>query len=231
MTIGVMDSGIGGLNVLAALIKNRCGDRYIYLSDGANLPYGSKAGDELRALALEGCERLTERGANVIVFGCNTLSVSTLDYVRKKVIPPVFGLYPRPDLLSGKALLLTTPTTALYLPKIERNVTLLTPPDLASVIDEEYPETSKTSADLSPLLLPYRDYDEVYLGCSHYLYAKAIVRRLLPRAKILGGCEHLAKMIRAVLPSEECKNPSIELVFTGKNERKRYLGILSDLLK
>ena len=231
MTIGVMDSGIGGLNVLAALIKNRVADRYIYLSDGANLPYGNKGGGALKEIALAGCRDLAERGANAIVFGCNTLSVSALDYVRKRVVPPVFGLVPRPDLLSGRALMMTTPTTALYLPKIEKNVSLLTPAELASVIDGEYPKSEATSAYLSPLLLPYGDCEEAYLGCTHYLYAKEVIKRFLPHAKIYDGVEHLAALVRAVLPPSESKNPSIEMVFTGKKQVERYLSVLSSLLK
>jgi len=231
MTIGVMDSGIGGLNVLAALIKYHCGDRYIYLSDGENLPYGEKKEEVLKEIALEGCKRLIDRGANVIVFGCNTLSVSALDHVRKRVIPPIFGLIPRPDLLSGKALLMTTPTTALYLPKIEQNVSLLTPSSLAALIDRKYPDSREIYSYLSPLLLPYRDCEQVYLGCSHYLYVREIIRSIMPRAKISTGVEHLAAMIRAVLPENNCKNPSLDFLFTGQTETKRYLSILSTLLK
>ncbi len=231
MKIGVTDSGIGGLNVLSTLIKERCGDSYIYLADGKNLPYGDKNGEELRQIALENARQLADRGANAIVFGCNTLSVSALDYVRKRVVPPVFGLMPRPDLLGKKSLLLVTPTTALYLPKIEKDVSLLTPKELASLIDGEYPETRRTDAYLSPLLLPYADVETVYLGCSHYLFAKDSVRRILPRAKILDGAAHLAGLIKAVLPETGCKNPSLEFVFTGKDQTERYLGILASLLR
>ena len=231
MTIGVMDSGIGGLNVLAALIKCRVADRYLYLSDGANLPYGKKGGGALREIALEGCKKLTERGANCIVFGCNTLSVSALDYVRKRVIPPVFGLIPRPDLLSGRSLMMTTPTTALYLPKIDDSVSLLTPAELAALIDREYPDTRETEEYLSPLLLPYEGCETVYLGCSHYLYIGELIRRYLPRVRILDGVQPLAALVRAVLPFSESRNPSIEMIFSGTNESERYLAILSSLLK
>ena len=231
MKIGVMDSGIGGLNVLAALIKKRCGDKYIYLSDGKNLPYGDKSGEELKAIALSGARMLVERGANAIVFGCNTLSTAALDYVKKRVAPPVFGLTPRPDLLCGKALLMTTPTTALFLPKIPKNASILTPRELASILDRDYPETARAEEYLRPLLAPYGDCEEAYLGCSHYLFAKEALKRLLPRAKTMDGVENLAGLVRAVLPESGCKNPSIELLFTGKAEPERYLKILSGLLK
>ena len=216
--------------MLAALVKERCGDGYVYLSDGKNLPYGDKSGDELKEIALENAKKLAERGANAIVFGCNTLSVSALDYVRKRVVPPVFGLVPRPELLSGKALLLTTPATALFLPKIEKDVYLLTPKDLASLIDGEFPQTTKTEAYLRPLLLPYADVENVYLGCSHYLFAKSFFKRLLPHAKILDGAAHLAALVKAVLPETGCQNPSLDFVFTGEDQTERYLGILASLL-
>ena len=231
MKIGVMDSGIGGLNVLAALIKKRCGDKYVYLSDGKNLPYGERSGEELRAIALTGARALAEKGANVIVFGCNTLSTSALDYVKKRVTQPVFGLTPRPDLLCGKALLMTTPATALFLPKIPKNVSILTPRKLASILDRDYPETTRAEEYLCPLVVPYGDCEEVYLGCSHYLFAKKVLGKLLPHAKTMDGVENLAALVRAVLPETGCKNPSIELLFTGEKQTERYLGILSALLK
>ena len=231
MTIGVMDSGIGGLNVLASLMKYRCANRYLYLADDKNLPYGEKSGEELKRIALGGARRLIERGANVIVFGCNTLSVTALDFVRKKIVPPVFGLHPRPELLAGKALLMTTPTTALFLPRIGGNVRLLTPANLAEIVDERYPDLSLAERYLSPLLSPYADTENLYLGCSHYLYAKEIVKASLPRARIFDGVEHLAALVRAVLPASESKNPSIEMVFTGEKQVERYLAILASLLK
>jgi len=230
MIIGVTDSGIGGLNVLAALIKRRCGDGYLYLADGANLPYGSKSADELRQIALKSALTLERMGANVIVFGCNTLSVTALEYVRQNVKAPVFGLRPRPELLSGKALLMTTPTTALYLSKIEPNVSLLTPRKLASLIDEEYPSTERVRAYLSPLLLPYGEVERVYLGCSHYLYAKNVVSDLMPHAAISDGTESLADLIHAVLPPTENKHPSVAFRFTGKSESERYARILTELI-
>ncbi|HAE88480.1 MAG TPA: hypothetical protein DCG79_01255 [Clostridiales bacterium] len=231
MKIGVLDSGIGGLNVLAALIKHRCGDGYVYLSDGKNLPYGSKSGEELKRIALLNARRLVKRGVGAIVFGCNTLSVAALDHVRKKVVPPVFGLVPRPELLSGKGLLLCTPGTALFLPQISGNVCVLTPSSLAVLIDGEYPKTQATENYLRPLLLPYRDAEEVYLGCSHYLFAKEVVKQVFPQAEILDGVEHLAALVSAVLPEEGSKNPSMEMIFTGEDQTERYLAILSSLLK
>ena len=230
MTIGVTDSGIGGLTVLAALIKRRCGDDYLYLADGANLPYGDKRPERLREIALENARRLEREGANVIVFGCNTLSVTSLDYVRKRIKAPVFGLRPRPELLVGRAVLMTTPTTAEYLPKIEPNVSPLTPRKLASLIDADYPQLGRVKEYLSPLLVPYEGVESVYLGCSHYLYAEKIIAEVLPDAKITDGVDALAAIVRAVLPVRGRKDPTVAFRFTGKSESERYARILTELI-
>ena len=166
----------------------------------------------------------------MIVFGCNTLSASSLDFVRKRVSVPVFGLVPRPELCQGRTLLMATPATARYLPRSSEKVSLLTPTSLAYLIDREYPAATRTREYLSPLLLPYGEVDCVYLGCSHYPYAAPILREILPSAKVMDGIEPLAALVAAVLPVGGGRSPSVEFDFTGRNETDRYLSLLTDLL-
>ena len=40
--IGVFDSGIGGIPVLARLMKEFPNEDFIYLGDNGNMPYGNK---------------------------------------------------------------------------------------------------------------------------------------------------------------------------------------------
>lgn len=230
MTIGVMDSGIGGLGVLAELVKRKCAENYVYFSDGENLPYGNKTKNELREIALRGVKILRERGANVLVFGCNTLSSAALDAARNAFVGPTFGLLPRPEFCLGKSLLLTTPTTALFLPKLSEDLSLLTPPDLAALIDGDYPDLTNVEAYLSPLLAPYADAESVYLGCSHYVFARSVFRKALPKAKILSGINALADLVKAVLPAANVKSQNVDFLFSGKNQTDRYAAILSSLL-
>lgn len=230
MVIGIMDSGMGGLNLLASLIKYHCGEKFVYYADNANLPFGEKSPNELKNIALAGAEKLMEKGANVIIFGCNTLSAVALDHVRKRVKPPVFGLLPRPELLYGRALMLCTPATALYLPALEANVSLLTPAHLASLIEADHPENRRIERYLSPLLSPYADCESVYLGCSHYLFAKEVIIRHIPHAKMLSGVDPLAALVKAVLPINECKTPTVELMFSAQNQSERYYRLLQCLL-
>ncbi len=230
MVIGIMDSGIGGLNLLARLLKLKCADRYLYFADTEHLPYGSKGAERLREIAFRGVERLRERGANVVIFGCNTLSVCALDAVRKRTSLPLFGLLPRPELTYGKTLFMTTPTTSLFLPPLTRQSVLLTPPRLAALIERFYPDTREIARYLSPLLAPYGDMDCAYLGCSHYLFATEVIRASLPKAKILENVTPLAALVKAVLPVRSVKSQNVDFLFSGQNEESRYAEILSSLL-
>ncbi len=70
--IGVYDSGLGGLTVLAALRRAGITDDVVYFADQAHVPYGGKSDDELYALLTANLGWLRDRGADTVVMGCNT---------------------------------------------------------------------------------------------------------------------------------------------------------------
>ncbi len=70
--IGVFDSGIGGLTVLRALRTRFPDSSFVYLGDHANVPYGNRPSAEIVELTRVGVEQLFERGARLVVLGCNT---------------------------------------------------------------------------------------------------------------------------------------------------------------
>ena len=70
--IGVFDSGIGGLTVLRALRERFANLSFVYLGDHANVPYGNRTSAEIVDLTRAGVEHLFERGARLVLLGCNT---------------------------------------------------------------------------------------------------------------------------------------------------------------
>ena len=56
--IGVFDSGVGGLTVLAALLAALPRERFIYLGDTARLPYGTKSPATVARYAAQSAEAL-----------------------------------------------------------------------------------------------------------------------------------------------------------------------------
>jgi glutamate racemase len=77
--IGVFDSGVGGLTVLAALRRALPQQDFIYLGDTARLPYGTKSAETVVRYSLQCAQALAERGIELLVVACNTASASSLE--------------------------------------------------------------------------------------------------------------------------------------------------------
>ena len=91
-TIGVFDSGFGGLTVLRALLPLIPGARYIYLGDTARLPYGSKSRETITRYALSSAKFLLDQGAHLLVIACNTATALSLPELQQALPVPVLGV-------------------------------------------------------------------------------------------------------------------------------------------
>ena len=92
LTIGVFDSGFGGLTVLRELLP-LVGDAHcVYLGDTARLPYGSKSRETIVRYALSSARFLQRQGAELLVVACNTATALALDDLRDALTIPVVGV-------------------------------------------------------------------------------------------------------------------------------------------
>lgn len=91
-TIGIFDSGVGGLTVLQAMRPRLPMLDFIYLGDTARLPYGSKSASTVRRYAVNATRHLIDRGVQLVVVACNTASASALDEVVAASPVPVVGV-------------------------------------------------------------------------------------------------------------------------------------------
>jgi glutamate racemase len=93
LTIGVFDSGFGGLTVLRALLPLIPHAHYIYLGDTARLPYGSKSRETIARYAVSSSRFLLDQGADILVIACNTATALALPEIQAAAHPiPVFGV-------------------------------------------------------------------------------------------------------------------------------------------
>jgi glutamate racemase len=92
LTIGVFDSGFGGLTVLRELLPLVAGAHCVYLGDTARLPYGSKSRETIMRYALSSARFLQQRGAQLLVVACNTATALALDELREALPIPVVGV-------------------------------------------------------------------------------------------------------------------------------------------
>ncbi len=82
VTIGVFDSGLGGLTVVRALRRLGPASSIIYLGDTARVPYGTKSEATIRRFAVEDAEFLLRRDVDLIVIACHTASSVASDYLK-----------------------------------------------------------------------------------------------------------------------------------------------------
>jgi glutamate racemase len=87
MAIGVFDSGVGGLSVHRALVDRLPQADFLYLADQAHAPYGGKGGEEIVDLTREGCIRLFDQGASLVILACNTASAIALRRLQQTWLP------------------------------------------------------------------------------------------------------------------------------------------------
>ncbi len=92
-SIGVFDSGVGGLTVLRALRERLPGESLIYLGDTARLPYGTKSPRVVARYAENAARVLVERGVKMLVIACNTATAEALPHLERVFAPlPVVGV-------------------------------------------------------------------------------------------------------------------------------------------
>ena len=78
-TIGVFDSGLGGLTVLREIYRQLPGTSVLYLADTANVPYGDKPIEVVRDLALRLSDTLVSAGVRVIIMASGTSTAAGLE--------------------------------------------------------------------------------------------------------------------------------------------------------
>jgi len=91
-TIGIFDSGFGGLTVMRALLDLIPQANYVYLGDTARLPYGSKSRETIARYAVGSGRFLEAQGADLLVVACNTASALALDALDTESKIPVIGV-------------------------------------------------------------------------------------------------------------------------------------------
>ena len=86
--IGVFDSGLGGLTVLRELSSRFRAVDFVYVADHAHVPYGNRSSEDIVELTRESVDDLFERGAKLVLLGCNTATAVALRRLQQQWLPP-----------------------------------------------------------------------------------------------------------------------------------------------
>lgn len=86
-SIGIFDSGYGGLTVFKSIAAKLPQYNYIYLGDNARSPYGDHSFETVYQYTLECVEWLFAQGCPLVILACNTASAKALRTIQQKVLP------------------------------------------------------------------------------------------------------------------------------------------------
>ena len=86
-SIGVFDSGYGGLTILHGIQQVLPEYDYIYLGDNARAPYGSRSFEVVYEFTRQAVLKLFEMGCHLVILGCNTASAKALRTIQQNDLP------------------------------------------------------------------------------------------------------------------------------------------------
>lgn len=250
-TIGVFDSGFGGLTVLKALLEVIPGADYAYFGDTARLPYGSKSVDTVARYAVEAAHFLESHGAQMLVIACNTATALALDQITTAARVPVVGVVePGADAAAAasknrKIIVIGTQATVTshaYKKALEArrlNAREKACPLLVPLVEEgwvEHPVTEQVARIYLAEAFAdgFYDADTMVLGCTHYPLLRPLLQRVTPgHVCIVDSADSTAHAVASrfqqLLPpsssdSERRAAPRLKFFATDSTEKFQQLG-------
>jgi len=185
-SIGIFDSGIGGLTVAHAVTKLLPNENIIYFGDLAHLPYGDKSTAAIQAYTIKICDILLQQHCKLILIACHSASSAAYDLVKEyvaskaqviNVIDPAVN-HIREHFTKKRIGLIGTRQTVnsnIYKKKIddlqlEIELRSLATPLLVPMIEEGFADNNILTQTLSNYLSHSEldNIDALLLGCTHY---------------------------------------------------------------
>jgi len=186
--IGVFDSGVGGLSVLAEIRALLPHTDVTYVADQAYAPYGERGLDAVRRRAFAVSRHLIDLGAGTVVVACNSASAAALHELRERFPGSTFvGMEPAVKPAAGTTRrgtigVLATEATfqgELFASVVDRHargvaVVARACPGLAAAIEDG--DDCDTLVDRYTSDVVARGADTIVLGCTHYSFVADRIR-------------------------------------------------------
>ena len=218
-SIGVFDSGIGGLTVVKELLRCLPDERIVYFGDTARVPYGGKSAEIIQKFSDQIVHFLLSKDVKLIVIACNTASATALGWLKTRYSLPIIGVIDagtkravratknnkigvigtRATIGSKayvKAIHMLNPGIKVY----SKSCPLLVP------IVEEQGDSTLIKLVLNKYLyeIKKKDIDTLILGCTHYPLIKNDIQEVIgDDVKLVDSASAVANEVKSVLSRGE----------------------------
>jgi glutamate racemase len=206
--IGVFDSGAGGLTVLHECLVTMPHEDFVYLGDGARLPYGPRPLDEIRRFAGEIAAYLERQGVKLVVAACNSATAAALPDLQRALSVPVLGVI-QPE---AHAAVRATRNRRVGLLATEATVASGRYEALIWTLDAGVTVVPVACPKLVPLIEGDDPFGEatvatVVLGCTHYPLIRPILQRVFGRGvTLVFSADETAREVSETLARKAIEN-------------------------
>ncbi|MGE8329076.1 glutamate racemase [Pseudomonas urmiensis] len=248
--VGVMDSGVGGLSVLAEIQRLLPNESLLYVADSGHVPYGEKSPDYIRQRLRHIAGFFQQQGAKAMVLACNTATVAAVADLRE-LYPswPLVGMEPavKPAAAATRSgvvgVLATTGTLqsakfAALLDRFASDVRVITQPcpglvECIEAGDLFSPQLRQLLAGyVQPLLSA--GCDTLILGCTHYPFLRPLLAEMVPAdVAIIDTGAAVARQLQRLLAERQllADGPARDTVFWSSADPENLRKILPLLWK
>jgi len=247
MSIGIFDSGVGGLTVLKEIMKVLPNEKIHYLGDIARIPYGEKTKELIVRYSKQITEFLLEKNVDAIVVACNTATSLALEELNSAFRIPIIGVIDagvRAALYttkSNKIGVIGTKATInskkyeIELKKRNRKIEVYSKPCplFVSIIEEGIIEGEIVNLITKMYLDEFKGkIDSLILGCTHYPLLKNTIRSLYPEIEVVDPAKETAEDLKKVLTEKNFlrndggKDCEVKYYVTDEQEKFKQIGTM-----
>ena len=246
-SIGVFDSGIGGLTVVKELTKILPNEKIVYFGDTARVPYGTRSEETIKRFSKECIEFLNQKDIKALIIACNTVSAVALEMLKE-----LFDMYILGVIIPGSKM-------ASYVTKNKKIGVIGTN---ATVLSGAYEKCIKSEnsenivySKACPLFVPaveegilegklmnqivktYLDefdgkIDSLILGCTHYPLLKDVISKIYPEINIVDPAKETALDLEKILEENNLlendaeKGNEVEYYVTDGEDKFKEVGTM-----
>jgi glutamate racemase len=194
-SIGIFDSGVGGLTVYTAVRKRLPEEKIIYLGDTARIPYGTRSAATVRRYAYQDANFLYKQNLKLLVIACNTISSVALDLLTEHFPLPILGVIEPgakkavQSTQNGRIGVIATEATiesgayVKAIKSIDSNLEVYTQacPLFVALAEEGWHNHKATQLIATEYLsvLQSQKIDTLVLGCTHYPILKEVIQSVV----------------------------------------------------
>lgn len=226
-SIGIFDSGVGGLTVLREIMQVLPQEDTLYFGDTARVPYGTKSPETVTQYSGEIASFLVKRDIKLLVVACNTASAVALPTLKRQLSIPVVGVI-EPGARravevtrSGRIGVIGTAgtirssayTRAIKRLKPDAEVLTRACPLFVPLAEEGWTDNQVARLTAQVYLQELKDaaVDTLVLGCTHYPLLKPVIADVMgPEVTLVDSAEETARTVAAILADAGLLRPASE---------------------